>query len=125
MGSHKLPLSPRIQRNANYIRALGSCTVAEQVEHIGKAKKDLLDALAECARHMARGEIQMHDKHFGELKKRRNKMRHFAHTAKTVRAKREVLQSGGFIGFLLKPLLGLLAGKVLTGITKGLLGGRR
>lgn len=115
--------STRLQKHGALLKTLSECSRTVQNLHISKAKKDVLDTLVECVQNIIKGNVPMSDSHFNALRKRRKDLRFLAHGAKTVKEKRKVLQKGGFLGMILKPLLGALGGLFGGGFGGG--GGER
>ena len=103
-----------MRRNAPLLYALAY--VSEQVRSkvTKKAAKDFVLALVECAKNIILGNVQLTLTQLNDLGQHRENIRKLARVRTPLREKREIIQTGGFIGLLLKPLLGLL-GNVLGG----------
>ena len=106
----------RLKRNAPLLLALASTTNAARKAAISKVKRDVIFALVECARNIIAGKVRLTPSQHSSLKRKHGELKLFASPTGNVETKRSLLQSGGFLGFLLKPLVGLLG---------GLLGGAR
>ena len=85
------------------------------------ASNDQVLAVIECIYNVLRGAVPLASKEIGNLRKHRKPMRYLCDKKTSVREKRRVLkQKGGFLGFLLGPIIS----SVLSSVVKPLVGGR-
>lgn len=76
------------------------------------ASPDLVQALSECSLNVLKGNVRLTPAQKRSLCKYKLSLRSLAKKGVSIKKKKEILQKGGFIGALLKPVLGVL-GSVL------------
>ena len=81
---------------------------------ISNADKDLIDTLVHAAQDIINGDITLKRTQLTRLRRCEHSLRRFL-TTKNLHARKRTLQSGGFLGLLLKPLVGLLTGSLFGG----------
>ena len=104
------------------LKSLSTARKTIRNAHIQTARKELIDALVECAEKILRGIINLTPSQFNSLKRYTNEIRALVKPGST-EVKKRVLQTGGLLPLLIKPALGLLGG--LLGPILGGFGGRR
>ena len=81
---------------------------------IERLSDDTINALCDCASDIKQGNVPLTTKHFKSLKPFHKQIKTLSRKSTSRKRKRQILQSGGFLGFLLKPLAQILLG----GLTK-------
>ena len=103
-------MSLRIRRNLTALQDLVKASNAVKRSMISNADKDLILSLVECATNIIRGNVKLSDVQFRRLKRYKTELERFTKPKTSQKEKKELLQRGGFLGALLKPLIGLLLG---------------
>ena len=75
---------------------------------IHSAKPDLIYVLCDICHNILRGNVNLSPLHKKRLKVHRHRLRTLANQKGSVKQKKKLLQKGGLIGALLRPILGLL-----------------
>ena len=104
-------MSQRIKRNFEALQALAKANKAVKSAMISSANKDLILSLVECATNIIRGNVKLTRHQFQRLKRYRTELERLTKPKTSQKDRKEILQSGGFLGALLRPLLGLLLGQ--------------
>ena len=103
-------LSKRMVRNAPLLYALAYVSDQVRTKVTRKAAKDLVLALVECAKNIILGNVRLTITQLSALGRHKENIRKLARAKTSLKEKRAIIQTGGFISLLLKPLLGLLGG---------------
>ena len=106
-------MTKRLRKHANMLRALHNASPKLKKVIIKEADKDLITALCDCANNVLKGNVPLSDKQKKCLRRHKRSLRILTQQ-NTLARKKRILQSGGFLGSLLTPLLGIL-GSVLGG----------
>lgn len=115
-------LSPRIQRNAAVIIQLTRTAREIRNAALERASKDLVLALVECAKNVILGSVSLTPAQLTALRRHRKDIETLVKGKTSLRTRKRLLQKGGFLPLLIKPVLGLLGGILGGG---GLFGGGR
>jgi hypothetical protein len=102
------------RRNARALRTLASASSSVRNAMISNADKDLIQTLVHAARDVINGHIKLKRSQLEALRRCEHSLHDFL-TAKDLRTRKRALQSGGFLGLLLRPLVGLLTGALFGG----------
>lgn len=103
-------MSARIRRNALALKSLALAKSVVQQTMINMGSKDFIMSLVECATNILRGNVPLKSPHKKKLKRYHKYLKELSKKSTSQKRRRDILQRGGFIGALLKPLLGLLLG---------------
>ena len=111
-------MSKRLERNVDYLRVLSTANPKMCKCIVQAAHKDLVDALCECAQNVLYGTVPLTASQKRKLVRYKKHLRKLARSKKTSqKARKVVLQTGGFLPALLGPLatavLAPIASKVL------------
>ena len=101
-------------RNATALQALATAGARARRAMISNADKDLIQTLVHAAKDIINGKIKLKRSQLKRLRSCEHSLRTFV-TARNLPTRKRALQSGGFLGLLLKPLLGVLAGTLFGG----------
>lgn len=107
-----------MQRHEDLLKVLLKSSPRMRRAILGAADKELIDCLCECAVNILRGNVTLSSEQRERLRKYKNAVRKLANKGVAVKSKRQILQTGGFLGALLAPLAASLVGPVLTGLFK-------
>ena len=112
-------MSARVKRNAHVLHAL-----AQSHPHVVKciiqgADKDLTDCIGECTHNVLKGNVTLKPSEKARLTKYKLKLRKIASRKATLKSRKKILQTGGF----LPALLALLLGSVILPLAKKAVGG--
>ena len=113
-------MSPRVRKNAPLISSLAKMTPRIRNAVLSTAKKELVLALVECAKNVILGTVPLTSTQLNQLRRYQKHITELVAPRTSLKRRKELLQTGGFVGLLVKPLLGLL-GSALGG---SLFGGR-
>ncbi len=92
-----------------------------------KARRDMLRdrmdngfvcCVAECARNVLKGRVPLTSTQKKKLTRRKHALRQMSLKKTTYKKKRKIIQSGGFLGALLTPIISILGG-LLGGLGGG------
>jgi len=105
-------MSRRIERNLEALKALAKANSLVQKAMISSANKDLVLTLVECATNIIRGNVDLTKSQYTRLKRYHQYLRRLVRSKTSDQEKRKILQTGGFIGALLRPLLSVVLPKL-------------
>ena len=74
------------------------------------ASPDLINALTECSLNVLKGNVRLSPAQKRQLSRYKQNLRALARKKTSVKRRKQILQKGGFLGALLKPVLGVLGG---------------
>jgi len=77
-------------------------------EYVRKCDRKFVDCVSECAKNIIKGNVPLSDRQMTRLRRKRQDLRALSKKKTSVRAKRKILQKGGFLTALLPPVLGVL-----------------
>lgn len=106
-------MSVRFRRNINLLKDLYKASAKDKKKIIESASKDLVKAICECACNIIRGNVPLTTKQFNQLKKCHKQLKSLTGKS-SVESKRKIIQQGGFLGLLLKPIAQLLLGGLVN-----------
>lgn len=112
MGKRNQP-PKRLKKHANMIKALTTTSPKLRKIIIKEADKDLITSLCDCANNILKGNVPLSAKQWSCLRRHKQSLRMLTQR-KSLAKKKKILQSGGFLGSLIAPVLGIL-GSVLSG----------
>lgn len=117
-------MSARVKRNAHILKVLAHCHPSVQKVIIRGATKDLGVCLGECAHNILRGNVPLKPSDKARLTKYKKQLRKVASKSVSLKKRKEIIQTGGFLSALLVPLLGSViapvAKKVVRKIVKNI-----
>ena len=107
-------MSKRIKDQLDFLKVLSKATPKQRRAVLEGANKDLINAICECALNCLKGNVQLTPLQKKKLTRHKQTLRSLANKKYPLAKKKKVLvQNGGFLGFLLKPILGSLASLLL------------
>ena len=108
-------MSSLVRRNGAVLKVLSKTNPAAAKALIQSASPDLLNALCECALNVLKGRVTISSLQKRKLAHHKRELRDLVKKRTSLKRKRQILQRGGFLGLLLKPLGSLLGGLLATG----------
>lgn len=101
----------RIKKNQPYLHILAHCKPRMRKSIIQNCPSDVIKCICEVALNSLHGNLHHNQSDLTRLKKHKRAIKLLTKRSVPLKAKREILgQRGGFLGVLIKPLLGLLGG---------------
>ena len=108
-------MSQCMKRNASLLRLLQKLKPNALKAVMKVAPPDLIKALSECGLNVLKGNVKLNPAQKKKLCRYKNKLRALAIKKTSMKKRKEILQSGGFIGALLTPVLSVLGSLLLGG----------
>lgn len=105
---HCLKMSKRLQKYHVHLKLLKEASAIMRKEILKNCNKYLLCCLCECARNVLKGNVPVTEAQKSKLGRFKKKLREFASKKTRAAVKRKLVQTGGFIGALLTPVLSFL-----------------
>lgn len=110
-------MSKCLHRNRSFLEAISKCSDDDRKNVIEKATHDQINSLTEIAQNILSGNFPLHDKRLKKLKKHKHSIRKLSKKTLSHTVKKKFLkQKGGFLPFLVAPVLsalGAIAGRVI------------
>jgi len=79
-------------------------------DYVKKCDTELVHCLSECAKNLLFGTVPLTEHQFKRLRSQKKNLRALSLKKTSLKKKRKLLQRGGFIGLLIRPILSLLGG---------------
>ena len=108
-------MSPRVVRHARLIVSLSNASASIRKSTLQTASKDLVLALVECARNVILGNVRLTPAQLVAIRRHKRGIEALVKPKTTLARRRRILQEGGFLGVLIKPLISVLGG-ILGGL---------
>lgn len=102
-------MSQRFRRNSAQLKQLYKASPKNKKKIISTASGDFMGALSDCACNVLKGNVPLTTKQFNQLKKHHKQLKVLSKKS-SHKSKKKILQKGGFLGLLLKPIVQLLLG---------------
>ena len=101
-------MSCRVKKYVSSLRVLDRAKPKVKRIVIGKADKQLMNCLCECGKNDLKGNVSLTSPKLRALRPYKNQLRDLVCTKISIKRKTIILQKGGFVGALLRPLTKLL-----------------
>lgn len=98
----------RLTKNAGAIRALAVADNTIRKAMISNASKELILTLVQCAQDIIKGQVTLTTHQLGRLKPYEQLLERFIASKVGTENKKQLLQRGGFLGALVRPLVAVL-----------------
>ena len=85
---------------------------------VKECDKNLIDCFCECSKNILKGNVPLKKNQLRKLRREKHSLRKLALKKTSLKAKRKILQKGGFLGALLTPVLTVL-GSLMSGFVGG------
>ena len=99
-------MSQRIQELLPELKRLRRMKPDNRKKYIKTCSPKFLNQLCECVQNLLKGNVPLHMKHLKCLQRHKQSLRTLALKKTAVSTRKKILQRGGFLEFLLKPLIG-------------------
>ena len=112
----RVTMSRRVAQMLPELRRLCRMSNKERKKYINLCGKDFIDCICECVKNLLKGNVPLNQKQLKSLRRHKQSLRKLALKKTSFAARKRILQKGGFLGFLLKPLatgIGYLLSNVL------------
>src|SRR6059036_1697100 len=104
-------MSNRLHRHASLLRALHRASPATRSNLLKKhCDREFVCCITECVRNLLKGNVPLNPAQKKKLAAKKNILRQLALKNTSIRKKRKLIQSGGFLGALLRPIISVLGG---------------
>lgn len=104
-------MSRRVREFAPTLRLLNRCSESEKKVYLKSIlNKDLIHCICECAQNLLRGKVPLNRRQKSALIRRKNSLRELVKRSVSLTKKKKIIQSGGFLGALLGPIVSILGG---------------
>jgi len=103
-------MAGRVKKYGRELRVLSLASPAFAKKLMKAADKGLVDCLSECAVNILKGNVALNQTQKKKLQRHKYNLRNLAGKKVPLTEKRRILQKGGFLGLLLKPILSVLGG---------------
>lgn len=100
----------RFRRNIPMLRALHNTRPKDRKKLVNTLSDDTINALCDCACNIKSGNVPLTTHQFRALKPYHKHLKELSKKSTSQKKKRTTIQTGGFLGMLLKPLAQLLLG---------------
>lgn len=110
-----MPASKALKRNADILSLLSKCKPAAQRAILQGSPAHLINCLCEICLNILRGNVPLTSKQKSKLATYKSSLRALAKKSTNPKKRRQVLQKGGFLGALIRPLLKSIIGPLLAG----------
>lgn len=106
-------MSSKVRKNLPLFKVLVNAKPGVVRGVIKEADKEFVDSLSECCLNVLSGRVRLSPTQKKKLSRHKAVLRALARRGVSVPKRRKLLQKGGFLGALLKPIIGVL-GSLLT-----------
>lgn len=101
-------MSAKVKRNARLLKTLSKADPATTKVIINTASPELIKAISECALNVLKGRVSLSHHQKNRLKRHKRALRQLIKRQTSAKKKKALLLKGGFLGALLRPVLGIL-----------------
>jgi len=101
-------MSDRVKRYLPVLKRIRKLGNKARREFIRKCDKDFIDCVSECARNLLKGNVPLTKRQMTDLRRKRQDLRALSKKKTSMRAKRKIVQKGGFLPALLPLVLSVL-----------------
>ena len=104
-------MSRRVKHFAPTLRRLGRLSESARKTWLKRnLDKELIYCFCECAQNLLRGKVPLNKKQKTALIRRKKSLRELVRRKVNLTRKNKIIQSGGFLGALLGPIVSILSG---------------
>lgn len=107
---HTHDMSDRLEKYAPCLRRLYRASTKDQKKYFGKMFRNVefMKCLCECAKNIIKGNVKMTVNQREKVRRRKQSFRKLALKKTSLKEKRRIVQTGGFLGALLGPIISVL-----------------
>src|SRR5215469_2074785 len=103
-------MSQTLKRNAAFIRLLHKASPKVRKAMLrSRCTSDFVNCISECCKNVLKGNVPLTPSQSERLRRKRTVVRALALKNTTRKKKRRLIQSGGFLGFVLGPIVSILS----------------
>ena len=110
-------MTQRVQELLPELKRLGRMKPALRKKYIKTCSSKFIHQLCEVVHNLLKGNVPLNMKHLKCLQRYKRSLRDLTLKKTSVSNRKKILQRGGFLGFLLKPLISGLASLIFGLIT--------
>src|SRR6267154_3003556 len=104
-------MSQRLHRHVNLLKALHKAGPEARKTLLKKhCNRDFVCCITECVKNLLNGNVPLNSIQKKKLSSKKKVLRQFALKKTTLNKKQKLIQSGGFLGALLGPIISVLGG---------------
>ena len=104
-------MSARLHRHANFLRQLHRASPKQRSKLVKKhCDGEFVGCITECVKNLLKGNVPLNPAQKKKLKAKKKVLRQIALKKTSLRKKQKLIQSGGFLGALLGPIVSVLGG---------------
>lgn len=119
-------MTSRVRRHEAVLRVLAKAKPRLVREIIRPAKRDLIDTICECALNVTHGNLPISAAHKKKLKRYVRAMRYLSKKKiGPLRKRKEIIQTGGFVGALLAAIIPSLLTTAVSALGKAITSRRK
>ena len=104
--SNKVPA--RLRRNVSFIKLLSQAKPCMTKQYIKHASKDQLSCLLDCCLNVLKGNVRLTSNQLRSLRRHKKNLLNVVKKSTSDKKRRQILQRGGFLGAILKPVIGTI-----------------
>jgi hypothetical protein len=105
-------MSDQIKKFVPHLKKINKASVGTQRKMIKSCDKHMIDCFCECAKNVLKGNVPLKQKQFDCLRRHKRILRKLILKKTPIKQKKKILQTGGFLGALIVPVLSFLASKL-------------
>lgn len=102
-------MAARLKKQAAVMKMLSLSKPAATKAILKTASPDLVHVLTECCLNVLKGNVSLTPRQRKNLARYKRIMRQLSRKSMPLKKKKQLLQTGGFLQYLLKPIVGLLS----------------
>lgn len=112
-------MSERLHKLVPELNRLRRMKTKDRKWFIKTCSRDVIDSISECCANILKGNVRLTPAQYKKLRKYKRALRKMSDRKVSSENRRKTLQAGGFLGFLLPPLIGLASSLVGRLINRG------
>jgi len=109
-------MSERVRKYLPVLKRIRRLGEKARREYVRKCDREFIECVSECAKNIIKGNVPLTDRQKATLRRKRYDLRSLSKTKTPLKTKRKILQSGGFLGAILPPVLSVLGGLLLNSL---------
>ena len=98
------------KKSFDKVRLLTLATPSARKQIIQKADREFVDCLSACCNNILKGNVPLTQKEKKKLSTHKQKLRKVAQKTVSLKDKKKIIQTGGFLGAILGPIASVLGG---------------
>lgn len=109
-------MTETLKRHAAFLRLLAKATPKTRKAMLkSNCTKDFIKCISELARNTLKGNVDLSPAQLDSLRRRKQTLRAISLKKTSLRKKRKLIQSGGFLGALIGPVISILSNLLSNG----------